>query len=480
MLMQDWWWIWCLALVIGASGCIGSFLNVVAYRLPRDLAVNKPRWSFCPGCETRIRWHDNIPIISYFRLRGRCAVCREEIPPRYVHIEALMILVAVVLFDAFFISGKLTGLTPSRFWSVAYLFCADWPIYLAYAILFACLLAMSAIDLQVYWVDIRFTRLATVVGFVAHAWWTPAHQTAWPRPGPQFGWAVLFATLGAIATHMAWCVYWRGQVDDSPEFSVDAEGSGTDAAGAPAATPEKEVVGFSPSAWLTGVVLYFTVAVVVCALIHFHGMPSADPAESGFAVRAIPAIALAFLLLVGASMVNREADEEIEDALEEERLTARRVVSIEALTLLPTVGLFIAGWMLSDQLMNAWHWSPIPDWNPVRGLATAASGFFVAGAIGWIVRICFTILFGKEAFGVGDIHLMAAAGAVIGWESVVVGYFIATLLALAGWVLALPVKRRRAMPMGPWLTLGFFIGALQRDTIIRDYIEPIRELIAAL
>lgn len=67
---------------------IGSFLNVCVYRWPRDLSVVRPR-SFCPGCKRTIAWHDNIPVLSFVVLGGRCRHCRHAIPLRYPVVEFL-------------------------------------------------------------------------------------------------------------------------------------------------------------------------------------------------------------------------------------------------------------------------------------------------------------------------------------------------------------------------------------------------------
>ncbi len=78
----------------GLGLLIGSFLNVCIYRLPRDLSVVKPR-SYCPHCENTISWYDNIPVISYIALGGRCRGCRVGIPLRYPLVE---LLTAAVFF----------------------------------------------------------------------------------------------------------------------------------------------------------------------------------------------------------------------------------------------------------------------------------------------------------------------------------------------------------------------------------------------
>jgi leader peptidase (prepilin peptidase)/N-methyltransferase len=66
---------------------IGSFLNVCIYRMPRDLSVIRPSRSFCPECEKTIAWYDNIPVLSYLLLRGKCRHCGKPIPWRYPVVE---------------------------------------------------------------------------------------------------------------------------------------------------------------------------------------------------------------------------------------------------------------------------------------------------------------------------------------------------------------------------------------------------------
>ena len=67
----------------------GSFLNVCIYRLPRDMSVLNPRWSACPHCKRPIAFYDNVPVLSWLLLRGRCRKCQAAITPRYLAIELL-------------------------------------------------------------------------------------------------------------------------------------------------------------------------------------------------------------------------------------------------------------------------------------------------------------------------------------------------------------------------------------------------------
>jgi len=80
-----------LALVAGIFGLfVGSFLNVVIYRYPlEDQTVNHPKRSACPSCGYQLRWVDNIPLLSWLYLRGKCRSCKWSIPWRYPFVELI-------------------------------------------------------------------------------------------------------------------------------------------------------------------------------------------------------------------------------------------------------------------------------------------------------------------------------------------------------------------------------------------------------
>lgn len=80
------------------GGCVGSFLNVVIYRLPRNISVARPRRSFCPACEYQIPGWLNIPLVSWLLLRGRCSNCQAAISPRYFFVELLTAMLFLLTF----------------------------------------------------------------------------------------------------------------------------------------------------------------------------------------------------------------------------------------------------------------------------------------------------------------------------------------------------------------------------------------------
>ena len=84
---------WLISMAFGMFGaCIGSFLNVVIYRMPRGLSINEPRRSYCPRCKKSIPWYLNIPLISWLILRGQSACCRSPISIRYWLVELVCTL----------------------------------------------------------------------------------------------------------------------------------------------------------------------------------------------------------------------------------------------------------------------------------------------------------------------------------------------------------------------------------------------------
>jgi leader peptidase (prepilin peptidase)/N-methyltransferase len=134
-----------LTAALAAPGlAVGSFLNVVVHRLPLGRSVAAGR-SACGACETAIRWYDNVPLVSYAMLRGRCRSCGEPIPVRYPIVEALTAALVVAC-------GLRFGLTADAL--VAAFFCAV-------------VVAISAIDIEHRIVPNRIVLPATAVVLVA-------------------------------------------------------------------------------------------------------------------------------------------------------------------------------------------------------------------------------------------------------------------------------------------------------------------------
>ena len=99
------------AILAGLFGLlIGSFLNACIFRFPRDILIWDPPRSFCPSCEKTISWFDNIPVLSYLLLRGKCRHCGYSIPVRYLLVELLcgiMYFVIVLRFGPTLQAAKL-------------------------------------------------------------------------------------------------------------------------------------------------------------------------------------------------------------------------------------------------------------------------------------------------------------------------------------------------------------------------------------
>ena len=83
--------------VIILGGLWGSFANVCIYRLPLDKGVISGR-SYCPKCKNQITWIDNIPILSYLLLSGKCRKCKKDISSQYLLVEFISILFFTIIY----------------------------------------------------------------------------------------------------------------------------------------------------------------------------------------------------------------------------------------------------------------------------------------------------------------------------------------------------------------------------------------------
>lgn len=110
--MNEAWMGFLISLLAGLA--LGSFANVIIYRIPRDKSIIKPR-SACPVCGNKILWYDNIPLISYLFLRGKCRFCKTQIPVRYLFVEFL----TAFLFGATYLAF---GPTLESAWYMSFIF----------------------------------------------------------------------------------------------------------------------------------------------------------------------------------------------------------------------------------------------------------------------------------------------------------------------------------------------------------------------
>jgi leader peptidase (prepilin peptidase)/N-methyltransferase len=165
--------LWLLILVCGVFGlAIGSFLNVLIYRVPRKEPIVSPP-SACPSCGTELAARDNIPVLSWVLLRGKCRTCGASISWQYPVVELL---------------------TAGLFAGVAGRFGYNWAVP-AYLALFAGLLALSWIDVErmvlpkpiVYPVSVLVAALLVIPAGVYGTW--HSYWVAWAFAG---GWFLLF------------------------------------------------------------------------------------------------------------------------------------------------------------------------------------------------------------------------------------------------------------------------------------------------
>lgn len=150
---------------------VGSFLNVVVYRLPLEKSIVTPR-SYCPLCNTPVKFYDNVPVLSYLLLKGRCRKCKSKISPRYPAVELFTAL-------SFFL---------------AYIYYRPALLHVGVTILFICLiLVLALIDLKHMILPLEITIGGAVV-FLIYSFFSPGISP--PEAfGTGIGAALVFAAI---------------------------------------------------------------------------------------------------------------------------------------------------------------------------------------------------------------------------------------------------------------------------------------------
>ena len=133
---------WFILIFIALFGLlVGSFLNVVIFRLPLGQELTKTN-SHCFSCGSQIKWYDNIPLVSYILLRGRCRVCKSKISIQYPIVEALNSVLWVLIYARYQLSIET----------------------LIYCIMTSVLLALAVIDLKTFEIPRVFNIILVIIG----------------------------------------------------------------------------------------------------------------------------------------------------------------------------------------------------------------------------------------------------------------------------------------------------------------------------
>ncbi len=377
-------WIW-MAFIVAFGACVGSFLNVVIYRLPREKSLVWPG-SACPSCNTPIHFYDNIPLFSWLILGGKCRVCKTSISPRYFLIELLTacLFIGVYLWY-FYVEGRQMDLPGEM--AIQRFAAGGWLVYLNAMILVAVFLAASAIDLELWIIPLELCWFVTAVGIIAAS------------------------VSGYVLT--------PSQIDIHLIFPMASAKQASIAAGA-------------------GIGLIISLVCLKLGIIK----PSYPYPE-------------------GHEKLSENPE------AEEPEFNDRREILKEIVYLIPIIMGGIIGYMVvrSEAGQEMWNnWLAIPA---IRGFFGALMGYFAGCTVVWATRIVGTLGFGREAMGLGDVHLMGAAGTVIGPWMAVLAFFIAPFFGLIWALYQWIFKKSRQIPYGPFLSIAVF-GVMIFDNWIRN------------
>ncbi len=393
MQMDVMWVIFLFAL----GACIGSFLNVVIYRMPRGQSIVFPA-SHCPTCGRAIQWYDNIPLLSWMRLKGKCRFCKASISPRYLLVEATTAILVGGLFVCYYLLDIRDG---------AGTLSQSWPMFAAHAVLLCALFACAIIDIEHWIVPLEVCWFASLVGIASataapHGWMPPVS----PSIGAMSLGAV--AGLGISLLLMRYGLIQQSFLDaDETAVNADNEKHG-----------KKSKKGKNRKS---------------VAITKDHGVnPRTEVLrELIFLAPPIAGALTAYLLVT-------------------------RVEAIEKAWSFLTASAMHEKWSYASYL---------------NGLLSGLFGYLLGGALVWGMRILGTLGFGKEAMGMGDVHILAAVGAVCGWIVPSIAFFVAPFFGLIWAIYLLLGRNQRELPYGPWLAAASLAVMLFYDGF-RELLRP--------
>lgn len=469
--LPPWWryYIPALAFAFCFGACVGSFINVVIYRLPAGISIISPP-SRCPTCGARLTWRENLPILGWLILRGKCRFCEARISPQYMIVELFMAVLFLAIVWLTYIPAsaqpwECTWFGPwwhrNGVWTL--------PALAALLVLLASLVAMTIIDARTFTIPIEIPLVATIVAFVA---WPvqallPTRISAaqpWPIPLPDTWAMTIMPIAGMTGVALSLVLMRRGVFRQSfidydqylpaepaaAEGSTDSHGGWRDLFG--------RVLFYAPAlfavAWAAKVT-NDVVAIVLCGL-------------GGIVLSIIVA------MVVKAVSPSKPTAVAAPTTLAPDYPHARREMLIELAFLAAPIVLMAAAALLLQNVSGS------PP-HILRAIAGAALGYLVGGGVVWGIRIFGTLLFGREAMGLGDVHLLAAVGAVVGWMIPVLAFFGAAFVGL-GWVLPAIFLRglRRELPYGPHLAVATLLVLLLQSppfagawSALMGYLHPI-------
>lgn len=479
-----------IVLVFVFGSCIGSFLNVVVWRLPRGKSLLWPP-SACPKCGHQLGIGDNIPVFGWILLRGKCRYCRAPVSVRYPIIEAITGLLFVVYYVAFFVYGLGPSITMHDSWGgiehvTLRTMEQDWGVYVLTVALVSMLLAASLIDAELYIIPIELPWVMAVIALVGYALLASPRQPGALAAGPVGG---AFAAGGAIGLLVANVLLWlkvlprsfpqgepileweRKEMEKAIAEEMKAKEAGAD--GKRATELEEEKPGTSP------VVIGMLGICMLGALGWVMWYLTGNVALSALVASVV---GLWFGAHVGiAAKISEElqATEELPPVATKGEIRRQMLIEVGFCAIPAMMAFGAAACAIWVPSARSWWGEVLGQYAWLNGLLGSLLGALVAGATIWVTRAMATLVLGRVAMGQGDTHLMIGIGAVLGAGPAVLVFFIAPFAGLAMGLYKWASKGARELPYGPYLSLAAAVVILVYR-YVADYFGPSLEVILGM